>query len=125
MYLALDLPVAPGQEDGGSDRVCVAEESIAESADFRQPRSVCACKPVLKSVLLPGAEDVGKPLCQFKQNGNLRAAFIQLEEQLLLIWLQLFWPSILRLSKVLPGGHSTVDRYQRAERQPRGSHNDC
>jgi len=90
MYMALDLTVAPGQDDGGSDRVCVSEEAIAESGDFRQSCSVCAFKPVPESVHLLGADNVGKPLCQVEQNGNLSEAVVQFEEQLLVIWLQFF-----------------------------------
>jgi len=37
MNLAFHLAVTPGQDDGGGDRVCVAEEAITETADFRQP----------------------------------------------------------------------------------------
>jgi hypothetical protein len=37
MNLAVDVTVAPRQDDGGVDRLIVAAQSITETPHFRQP----------------------------------------------------------------------------------------
>ena len=64
MNLAFHLAVAPRQDDGGIDCLCVAEQPVTETPNFRQTCSSCLIKPSLQGVTLLAAEDFGEALGQ-------------------------------------------------------------
>jgi hypothetical protein len=91
MNLAFHLAVTPGQDDGGVDCLFVATQTIAETPDFRQTCSSRSINPGLQAFTLLAAENSTEALCQVVENGDLRAALVQLGKLLLLGGLQLFW----------------------------------